>query len=116
VRPSRGAPRPLAGAPVARWLLAACALLAGCYDGPDSLEPEPGYPGGLCIEPAGICAQPNWECEGDGRYCVDPADPCRGVYCGEHGVCAIDGDSDRPVCTCEQGYSNYRYRLYCELL
>lgn len=97
----------------AALLGAIASLAAGCYEGPGSLEPPPGSPGGLCLEPVGTCDQPNWLCEPEGRYCYDPADPCRGVLCGDHGGCAAD-KAGLPACTCDLGYSNAAYSLYCE--
>lgn len=108
--------RPLAscGSFARAALLAVCAALAtACYEGPGPLEPPPGSPGGTCLEPIGTCDQPNWLCEPEGRYCYDPALPCRGVFCGEHGVCQAD-KTGLPVCYCDPGYSNAAYSLYCE--
>ena len=109
---SPGPLRPLAS--FARAALLAVLLPgAACYDGPGPLEPPPGSPGGTCYEPLGTCDQPNWLCEPEGRYCYDAALPCRGVFCGEHGVCQPD-EAGLPVCYCDQGYSNAAYSLYCE--
>lgn len=107
--------RPLASCgSFARAALAVCAtLVTACYEGPGPLEPPPGSPGGACYEPLGTCDQPNWVCEPEGRYCYDPAQPCRGVFCGEHGVCQAD-KAGLPVCYCDLGYSNAAYSLYCE--
>lgn len=95
-------------------MLAVCGTAAlGCYDGPDDAESPRGSPGGQCYEFTNTCDL-NYVCDPVGLYCYDPADPCRGVFCNEHGTCAVDADSDRPVCTCFPNYSNYRYSLYCE--
>lgn len=90
------------------------ALAADCYDGHGPLEPPPGSPGGLCREPDGLCDQEVWRCEPRGRYCYDPMAPCSGVFCGEHGICEPDKDG-LPACTCDPGYSNAAYSLYCDL-
>lgn len=89
------------------------AMAAGCYDGLDAAEPPPGSPGGLCHPETNTCDL-GYPCEPVGKYCYDPVDPCRGVFCGEHGTCFPDADTDLPVCMCDLGYSNFRYTLYCE--
>lgn len=92
-------------------------LAAGaCYEGPGPLEPAPGSPGGLCIEPEGACDEVFWPCEPVGRFCYDAASVCRGVLCGGHGTCSKDKTTKLPVCTCEPGYSNVEYALLCEPL
>lgn len=112
-----GPTRPLAfGGSLARAALLAVMLpgaaLLACYEGPGPLEPPPGSPGGACYEPAGTC-DPSWACEPEGRYCYDQSLPCRGVFCGEHGVCQAN-KAGLPECFCDQGYSNAAYSLYCE--
>jgi len=109
---ARGA---LAGGALLAALLAAWLPLSACYEGRGPLEPPPGSPGGLCLEPQKICDQADWVCEQSGGYCYDPALPCRGVFCGEHGVCQPDKDG-LPVCYCDPGYSNAAYSLYCDEL
>ena len=95
-------------------LLAVGGVVAGaCYDGVGELEPAPGEPGGLCIEPEGSCAQAFWPCEPVGRFCYDAALPCRGVLCGGHGTCSVGSESGLPECTCEVGYSNAEFSLLC---
>jgi hypothetical protein len=91
--------------------VAAClGLVVGCYEGPGAPEPPPGSPGGLCY-PTQACDL-GAACDPVGQYCYDPVNPCRGVFCGDAGLCnPVEG---RPTCTCEPGYSNFRYSLYCE--
>lgn len=89
------------------------AALAACYEGPGPLEPPPGSPGGLCLEPLKVCDQPDWVCDPAGGFCYDPTQPCRGVFCGEHGSCQPD-KNNLPVCFCDPGYSNAAYSLYCD--
>lgn len=88
-------------------------LLAGCYDGPDDMESPKGSPGGLCYD--NNTCDLTYTCDAVGEFCYDPVEPCRGVFCNEHGTCQIDGDN-RPTCLCESGYLNFRYTLYCEAL
>ncbi len=97
-------------------LIGLIGLSSACYSGPGLLEPEPGTPGGQCLEPEGLCEQFLWQCEPAGRYCYDPADPCRGVLCGGNGQCSVDDDTMLPVCTCDFGFQNQAYALYCEPL
>lgn len=94
-------------------MVAGCGPLAGCYDGADEPEPPRGSPGGLCYEETNTCDL-TFPCDPVGKYCYDPVDPCRGVFCNGHGTCAVDADEGTPVCMCELGYSNFRYTLYCE--
>lgn len=106
-----------AGLSVARWLrgalvLAWCSLAAGCYDGPGPKEPPPGSPGGFCLA-GNVCNELTSACDPVGDYCYDKANPCRGVFCGDHGLCILDKNS-KPACACEPGYSNEQYTLYCE--
>lgn len=91
--------------------LALCAgLIAGCYEGLDEPEPPPGSPGGLCLETK--TCDGGFPCDPVGEYCYDPANPCAGVFCGDAGTCApVAG---KPACTCEPGFSNFRYTLFCE--
>ncbi len=93
----------------------ACGLLlaGGCYDGPGTLEPEPGTPGGLCLEPEGACDEVAWICESVGRFCYDVTAPCRGVLCGGHGTCSVGAETGLPACECEPGYNNLEYSLIC---
>lgn len=95
-----------------RSFVALLGLATGCYDGPGEPEPPPGSPGGLCYE-AGTCDEA-YPCEAVGKYCYDPVDPCRGVFCSEHGLCVVDDEDGLPVCMCDPGYSNFRYTLVCE--
>lgn len=93
-----------------RSLAFGLAAIAGCYEGPGDPEPPPGSPGGLCL--ADNTCELGYPCDAVGDYCYDPAAPCRGVFCGDAGVCEPVGG--KPNCTCDQGYSNFRYSLYCE--
>ncbi len=95
-----------------RSLGCAICVIAGCYDGLDDAESPPGSPGGLCY-PTNSCDVPA-TCEPVGKYCYDPADPCRGVFCNDHGMCTVDPESGLPGCVCDSGFSNFRYTLFCE--
>lgn len=108
-RPSAGGLRTLCG-----LALLLCGLSAtACYEGPGPKEPPPGSPGGFCA-PGDLCNEMNVLCDPDGNYCYDKFNVCRGFFCGEHGTCsAVDG---KPSCTCEPGYTNEVYSLYCEPL
>lgn len=91
-------------------------LQAGCYDGPGELEPEPGSPGGLCLRPENTCSEVFWTCEPVGAFCYNPGAPCQGILCGGHGECTFDEANGLPQCTCEPGYGNFEFSLYCESL
>jgi hypothetical protein len=90
----------------------ALGLALGCYQGFDveDKEPPPGHPGGTCL---------NQGCYGAGQcyvqenVCLDPADPCKGIYCGGSGTCGIDLDTNYPFCNCDAGYTNQPYAYYC---
>lgn len=92
------------------------ATQASCYDGPGELEPEPGSPGGLCLQPQNACSEVFWTCDPVGGFCYNPGVPCQGILCGGHGQCEIDDKNNLPQCTCEPGYGNFEYSLYCESL
>ena len=87
----------------------------GCYDGPGELEPEPGSPGGLCLE-LNLCSEVFWTCEPVGDFCYNPGVPCQGILCGGHGECTVDKANGLPQCACEPGYGNFEFSLYCESL
>lgn len=95
-------------------LLAAFSLSQGCYRGGErDKDPPPGLPGGLCLAPDGSCAE--GMCNLQRNYCYDPADPCRGFFCGgeERGMCFTDPATFLPTCSCDVGYNNDQYPLYC---
>ena len=95
------------------WFTAALlsALLgAACYEGPGPKEPPPGSPGGFCV--AGQCNEPTSVCDPEGDYCYDKFNVCRGIFCGDHGECALV--DAKPSCICDFGYTNEMYALYCE--
>jgi hypothetical protein len=85
---------------------------AGCFRGAErEKNPPPGSPGGQCAAPDGRCKES--ACNREKNYCYDPADPCRGFFCGgsDRGTCdVVDG---LPVCSCHVGYDNQDYDLYC---
>ena len=90
-----------------------------CFRGGErEKEAPPGLPGGFCLAPQAPAApDPFCEeglCNMDRNYCYDPTDPCAGFFCGgvERGFCVPDSDL-QPTCTCEPGFSNARYDLYC---
>lgn len=91
---------------------ASMGLVVGCYHGFDveDKEPPPGHPGGTCL-PAG-CYDAG-VCHPQENVCLDPADPCKGIYCGGHGTCGIDIDTNYPFCSCDPGYSNDPYAYFC---
>lgn len=94
--------------------LAGIVLLASCYRGGErEKEPPVGYPGGFCLAPNASCHEGACDVQG-GAYCYDPADPCRGVFCGGHGTC-LPNAAGKPTCMCEPGYGNETYALYCML-
>jgi hypothetical protein len=90
--------------------------LAACYSGGEREKEAPnGYPGGLCIDDgvtAPACEDALWICV-DGEFCMDPDDPCNGVFCGGAGECNVN-DQDVPYCLCDVGFNNERYYLVCE--
>jgi hypothetical protein len=85
---------------------------AGCFRGAErEKQPPPGSAGGQCAAPDGRCREAT--CNRQKNYCYDQTDPCRGFFCGgsERGVCeVVDG---LPRCTCNVGYDNEQYELYC---
>lgn len=91
-------------------------LLSGtvvaCFKGGErDKDPPPGLPGGQCLAPDGTCDE--GVCNRMRNYCYDPADPCRGFFCGgqERGNCSpSDG---QPECTCVPPYNNEQFDLYC---
>lgn len=90
-----------------------------CFRGGErEKEAPPGRPGGLCLAPQPPSApDPFCEqgaCNMDRNYCYDPMDPCDGFFCGgsERGFCVPDTDL-QPKCTCEPGFNNQQYDLYC---
>ncbi len=84
----------------------------GCYHGFDleDKEPPPGHAGGVCIQ--GACYD-EVDCYEAFDICYDPGDPCKGIYCGGHGTCGIDADTDMPFCVCDPGYTNEVYPFFC---
>jgi hypothetical protein len=100
-------------------MLLGVAASVACFRGDErEKEAPPGLPGGLCLAPQPPAApDPFCEqglCNMDRNYCYDPADPCDGFFCGgsERGFCQPDSDL-QPTCTCEPGFSNAQYDLYC---
>lgn len=87
-------------------------LALGCYHGFDVEEkqPPPGHAGGTCLDQgcynAGVCYV-------EENVCLDPADPCKGIYCGGHGTCGVDLDTNYPFCSCDGGYANEPYAYFC---
>lgn len=95
---------------LAPWLVV---VLGGCYTGGEleDKEPPPGYPGGFCLAPEATCNS-GLVCFDD-SICYDPAEPCKGVFCGGNGVCVIDVDDGAPRCMCDPGYTNETYSHFC---
>jgi hypothetical protein len=88
-------------------------LVSGCFSGYDleDKEPPPGFPGGICL-PEGCYGAV--ECLTSEDVCIDPTDPCKGIYCGGNGTCAIDLQNDNlPFCVCDPGYTNEMYAFFC---
>lgn len=86
----------------------------GCYKGGErDKDPPPGLPGGLCLAPDGHCQE--GQCNRDRNFCFDPTDPCRGFFCGgeERGLCIPDLVALEPTCSCDVGYNNDQFALYC---
>ena len=83
-----------------------------CYRGYDleDKEPPPGHAGGACLMQG--CYDMG-QCYEDEQICYDPADPCKGIYCGGNGVCGVDIDTGLPFCQCDPGFSNETYAFYC---
>jgi hypothetical protein len=108
------------GARVTRLVVASSLCLVGlslglglgCYHGFDVEDKQPpaGYPGGQCM--GGACYGTT-ECVADENVCIDPADPCKGIYCGGNGACGLDLDTNLPFCTCDPGYTNEIYAYFC---
>jgi hypothetical protein len=84
----------------------------GCYHGFDveDKQPPPGYPGGKCL-PAGCYDAV--ECYMDENICIEPTNPCKGIYCAGFGTCGVDLDTNLPFCQCDPGYTNEVYAYYC---
>jgi len=104
---------------VARHKLAVLVLTAligvgfgGCYRGFDveDKQPPPGYPGGACLLDG--CYQPA-TCLADEDVCIDPNEPCKGIYCSGNGTCGIDMATDRPFCSCDPGFTDEPYAYFC---
>jgi hypothetical protein len=93
-------------------ILAVVLAPAGCFRGAErEKQPPPGSPGGQCAAPDGRCKES--ACNREKNYCYDPGDPCLGFFCGgsDRGTChVVDG---LPSCTCNLGYDNQQYELYC---
>jgi hypothetical protein len=95
-------------------LAASIAMLvsSGCFRGAErEKQPPAGSPGGKCAAPDGRCNEA--ACNREKNYCYDPTDPCRGFFCGgsDRGICqAVSG---LPTCSCEPGFHNREYELYC---
>jgi hypothetical protein len=100
----------LQAAPTA--IVLALGLVLGCYQGFDveDKEPPPGHPGGTCLNEN--CYDPG-ACYVEENVCIDPADPCKGIYCAGHGTCGIDIDTNHPFCSCDAGYTNEPYAYFC---
>lgn len=90
----------------------ALGLVFGCYHGFDveDKQPPPGHPGGTCLNQgcynAGVCHVQE-------DVCLDPVDPCKGIYCAGYGACGIDLDTNYPFCSCDPGYTNDPYAYFC---
>jgi hypothetical protein len=85
----------------------------GCFTGYDLEDKQapPGYAGGICLPQGCYDAV---ECLTEHDVCFDPAEPCRGIYCGGHGTCTIDmNNDDQPLCVCDPGYTNEVYAFFC---
>jgi hypothetical protein len=93
-------------------LLGVLLVSVGCYQGFDieEKEPPPGYPGGSCS--VGACNQAV-QCLAEEQICIDPMDPCKGIYCGGNGTCGLDLDTSMPFCTCDPGYTNASFAFFC---
>jgi hypothetical protein len=85
---------------------------AGCYHGFDveDKQPPPGYPGGACL--TGSCYG-GGQCLTEDQVCIDPLDPCKGIYCGGYGTCALDLSTNAPFCACDPGYANESFAYFC---
>ena len=88
------------------------AAVFGCYRGFDveDKQPPPGHAGGTCLQ--GGCYN-GVQCYAEENICLDPADPCKGIYCGGNGSCGIDIDTNYPFCACDPGYTNEPYAYFC---
>jgi hypothetical protein len=98
------------------WLLLMLVTSSGlaCFHGFDleDKQPRPGYAGGVCLPDGCYDAV---ECLVEENICVDPFDPCRGVYCGGNGTCAIDMTNDnQPLCVCDPGTTNTQFAYFCQ--
>jgi hypothetical protein len=84
----------------------------GCYRGSELefKQPPPGHAGGQCI--GGECYG-QYACITDESVCYDPADPCKGIYCSGYGTCALDIDTNIPVCVCDPGFDNELFAYFC---
>ncbi|MEM6290476.1 MAG: hypothetical protein AAGA54_04395 [Myxococcota bacterium] len=96
------------------WLLTALVsiTLTGCFRGDErEKSPPPGFPGGQCAAPDGICNR--GMCNRERNFCYDPLDPCEGFFCGgsDRGICIVD--EGEPSCSCQVGYEAETFALYC---
>lgn len=94
-------------------VLSLTVLAVSCFRGDErDKDVPPGLPGGLCLAPDGHCDE--GQCNKDRNYCFDLADPCKGFFCGgeERGLCTPSEDGE-PRCTCEPGFNNQQFDLYC---
>jgi hypothetical protein len=93
--------------------MAMATATGGCFKGGEleDKEPPPGYPGGFCQAPAATC-NPGLQCLND-SICYDPNEPCKGIFCGGNGVCALDMDTLTPICLCNPGYEDETYSHFC---
>lgn len=100
--------------PVAAPRIALLALVGvvACYHGYDVEDKQvpPGYAGGQCQGSACIDGS---VCYVDEGVCIDPLDPCKGIYCAGYGTCAIDYETNIPFCTCDPGFTNEPYAYFC---
>ncbi|PRP93636.1 hypothetical protein [Enhygromyxa salina] len=94
-------------------LLAVLLASVGCYRGFDveDKQPPPGYPGGSCLVGSG-CNQ-GAQCLAEAQVCIDPLDPCKGIYCGGNGSCSFDLDTNAPFCACDPGFTNESFAFFC---
>lgn len=88
--------------------------IGGCFRGAErEKKAPPGVPGGLCLAPDGVCQ--DGTCNRERNFCYDPADPCKGFFCGgsDRGMCVVDQQTMQPTCTCAPGFETETFDLYC---
>jgi hypothetical protein len=94
-------------------LLLVLGLGDACYHGGERDKEAPaGLFGGQCLAPDGHCQE--GLCNRERNFCYDPADPCKGFFCGgeERGLCT-PAENGEPSCQCALGFNNEQYDLYC---